>query len=78
MKRHALGALPEDLLLGALSSSSGSALVDAVLGAALGYWIAPEQDRRTWWVAGSAAAVGTTGVLGALAVVTYGLCKRMA
>jgi hypothetical protein len=78
MKRHAIGALPEDLLLGALSSSSGSAIIDACLGAALGYWIAPGRDGRTWWVAGSAAAVGTTGVLGALAVVTVGLCKRMA
>lgn len=75
--QHGLGDLPGDLVLGALSSSTGSAIVDAVAGAALGYWIAPEARHRTRWVLGSAAAVGGAGVLGALCVVGVGIAKRL-
>lgn len=59
-----LGApTPGGIVLGTLTQSSGSILVDAVLGAGVGYLIAPEQKKPAY-VIGGAAATGLLGLLG--------------
>lgn len=59
-----LGApTPGGIVLGTLTQSSGSILVDAVLGAGVGYLIAPEAKKPAY-VIGGAAATGLLGLLG--------------
>lgn len=68
--REALGAL-----FGAASQSTGSALLDASLGALAGYVVAPPKDK--WrFVAIGAVATGLAGVLGLAGTLTYGYFQR--
>jgi len=57
------GPTPGGVLLGALSQSTGSLLLDAAIGAGVGFLIAPE-NKRAGYVVGGAAATGLAGVLG--------------
>ena len=55
---------PGGIALGTLSQSSGSALVDAAIGAGVGWLIAPE-TKKAPYIIGGAAATGLAGILGA-------------
>ena len=61
-------------MLGTLSQSTGSVLVDVAIGAGIGWLIAPE-GKAPGYVIGGAAATGVLGVLGlaGLLGVRYGL-----
>jgi len=50
--------------LGAISTGTGSTLGDGLVGAGIGYLIAPEQDERLSYSAWGAVAGGLGGVLG--------------
>lgn len=59
-----LGApTPGGIVLGTLSQSSGSILVDAAIGAGVGWLIAPE-TKKPAYIVGGAAATGLLGLLG--------------
>jgi hypothetical protein len=49
--------------LGAISSSTGSILIDAALGAGIGYFISPVDEEERYAI-GGALASGLGGVLG--------------
>jgi predicted cation transporter len=53
----------ESLLLGALSQSTGSVAIDAAVGAAVGYALAPK-DAKARYAVGAALATGLFGALG--------------
>ena len=57
--------------LGAISSSTGSVLLDAALGAGIGYAISPDEQERTPYVAAGAAAAGVAGLLGVGLIIGY-------
>ena len=61
--------------LGVLSQSSGSMLVDAGIGALVGYAIAPGKDR-IGYVAGGAAATALAGVLGLAGLLAFRYLRR--
>jgi len=58
------------ITLGALSSSTGSVLVDMGVGAAVGYLIAPS-DEKAGYALGGGAAAGLAGALGLLGLLGY-------
>lgn len=59
-----LGApTPGGIVLGTLSQSSGSLLVDAAIGAGVGWLIAPK-GKQAGYIVGGAAATGILGLLG--------------
>ena len=58
------------LTLGALSSSTGAVLIDAAVGAGVGYLIAPKSDKTGYMVGGS-LAVGVAGGLGLLGLIGW-------
>lgn len=64
------------LTLGALSTSTGAVLVDGLVGAGVGYLIAPKGTDRTGYTLGGALAVGLAGGLGLLGLVGYRLLSR--
>lgn len=57
-------------MMGAISMSSGSVILDAIAGGAVGYVIAPKSERTGYVIAG-AAATGVGGILGMLLVGGY-------
>lgn len=59
-----------ELVLGALSGSTGSAVVDSALGGGVGYLLAPRK-KRLRYAAGAAVASGVGGVLGLALAVLY-------
>lgn len=67
-----VGALApvESLALGILSQSTGSVLVDAAIGGAVGYFFAPQASRNRFAV-GGAIATGLGGVLGLVGTVGF-------
>jgi hypothetical protein len=59
-----LGApTPGGIVLGTLSQSSGSILIDAAIGAGVGWLIAPKEKQGAY-VVGGAVATGVLGLLG--------------
>jgi hypothetical protein len=60
----------ESLALGALSQSTGSALVDAAIGGAAAYALAP-RGAKARYALGGAVATGLTGVLGLVATLGF-------
>jgi hypothetical protein len=59
-----LGApTPGGIVLGTLTQSSGSVLVDAAIGAGVGWLVAPEAKKPAY-IIGGAAATGLLGILG--------------
>jgi hypothetical protein len=62
---------PAGALLGAVSQSTGSILLDAALGAGLGYVIAPDEEERVSYTAWGAAASGLGGLLGVAVLLGY-------
>jgi hypothetical protein len=52
-----------DVVLGSLTESSGWVIVDAAIGASVGWLIAPKGEE-TGWALGGAFAAGLAGVLG--------------
>jgi hypothetical protein len=60
----------EPYVLGAVSQSSGSIIVDAAIGGATGYLLAPTKARARYAV-GGAAATGLGGLLGLLGTVAF-------
>ena len=61
--------------LGALSSSTGNALLDVGVGAAIGWLIAPSGQKEGYALAGG-AATGLAGALGLLGVLGYRYLTR--
>lgn len=59
------------LTLGALSASSGSILVDAGIGAGIGWLIAPSGREKTAYAVGGGVATGLAGVLGLGGLLVY-------
>lgn len=59
----------------ALTSSSGSILVDATIGGALGYLIAPASKRALYVLVGAGGA-GIVGVLGLVGLITLAFIDR--
>lgn len=64
------------LTIGALSSSTGAVLIDAAVGAGVGYLIAPRGTDRTGYMLGGGLAVGVAGGLGLLGLIGYRLLSR--
>lgn len=59
-----------DALFGALSGSSGSILIDASVGGAVGFFLAPK-SKKLGYVALGAASTGLAGVLGLVGFLGY-------
>lgn len=70
------GAGPDGLGEPLLCSSSGSTLLDAALGGALGYIAAPKGSKPEWWAAAGASATALAGLMGAVCVVGAALLSR--
>jgi hypothetical protein len=60
----------ESLALGALSQSTGSALIDAAIGGAAAYAFAPP-GAKARYALGGAVATGLTGALGLVATMGF-------
>lgn len=58
------------------TSSTGSTLLDAGVGAAVGYALAPAAARRAVWVGAGALLGALGGVLGLGLVAGYALLRR--
>jgi hypothetical protein len=58
---------PARTVMHTLSWSSGSILVDAVIGGVAGYILAPSRSNRLYWAAGGGVATGAAGVCGLFA-----------
>jgi hypothetical protein len=65
----------EPLLLGALSQSTGSILIDGAIGGATAYALAPA-DARARYAVGGAAATGLGGLVGLVGTVAFALATR--
>jgi hypothetical protein len=63
------------MALGVLSQSTGSVLLDAGIGALVGYAVAPKKERAGY-VAGGAAATAVAGVLGLAGLLVYRYYRR--
>jgi hypothetical protein len=59
-----------EVVMGVLSQSAGSFLLDLGIGAGVGYLIAPK-DQKLGYAAGVGAATGIAGVFGLLGGVGY-------
>lgn len=70
------GAGPDGLGEPLLCSSSGSTLLDAALGGAVGYIAAPKGSKPEWWAAAGASATALAGLMGAVCVVGAALLSR--
>jgi hypothetical protein len=73
-----LGVNPDGLGEGPalFASVTGSPVLDALLGGALGYFIAPAPHERTLWAAGGATAAALAGTLGVVASVGAAIYVR--
>ena len=60
----------EPLVLGAISQSTGSILIDSAIGGVTGYLLAPEKCQARYAV-GGAVATGLGGLLGLLGTVAF-------
>jgi hypothetical protein len=60
----------ESMALGAFSQSTGSVLIDGVIGGATAYWLAP-RGEKTRFAVGGAVATGLGGALGLVATVGF-------
>lgn len=63
-------AAVEPLALGALSQSTGSVVIDAAIGGAAGYLLAPGTKKSTYAL-GGAIATGLGGALGLVGTIGY-------
>jgi hypothetical protein len=59
-----------------LCASTGSTMVDALVGAGIGYLAAPKKEHAAYWAAAGAAGAALAGALGILVVGAAGLYKR--
>lgn len=59
-----------------MGSATGNNILDAVIGAAIGYVVANKQSERALWAGGGAAAALLAGTLGLLGVVGAGIYMR--
>jgi len=74
---HGLGEdTPARSVMHTLSWSSGSVLVDAVIGGVAGYIIAPPRENRLYWAAGGGLVTGVGGVFGLLATAAASYVRR--
>ncbi len=71
-----LGADPNGILWGALSTGTGSILLDAAVGATAGAYLTPSAKGRAKWMAAGAAATGLAGVLGLGGLLAYRLWRK--
>jgi predicted cation transporter len=65
----------EPYLLGALSQSTGSVVVDGIIGGTTGYLMAPN-DARARYAVGGAVATGLGGALGLLGTIAFILATQ--
>ena len=61
--------------IGALTTSTGSPLTDALVGGIVGYLVAPRSERKAFAV-GGAVATGLAGVIGLLGTTFVGFERR--
>jgi hypothetical protein len=67
---------PNGFIWGALSSGTGSILLDAAIGATAGSYLATSGKSRPGWMAAGAAATGLAGVLGLGGLIAYRLWRK--
>jgi hypothetical protein len=67
---------PGTFLWGAMSSSTGSILLDAAVGATAGSYLSPTPKDKAGWMAAGALATGLAGVLGLGALIGFRLLKK--
>jgi hypothetical protein len=73
---RALGVSPDGLGEPLLCASTGSTLVDALLGGAIGYIAAPDKKHAPIWAAAGAGGAALAGTLGLVAVAGAALYVR--
>jgi hypothetical protein len=63
--------ISERVLVGATASITGELLLDAVVGALIGYWLAPTRAAQVGYLAAGAGLASLGGVLGIGLLVGY-------